>query len=618
MKKWMICAAALLAFCGCSDNDNEMDKPLPPADKISVAPTSETFDCDGGKTDVIVTSSGEWSLAGEFDWVRPLTREGEDGDLVTFEVDPNTSKEELTAEFTFTVGEASDTFTVILKADDGRNDKISVFPERIESPSEGGKFSATVTSSGDWTLEGEFEWVSPSIRKGKDGDAVEFTVLPNDTQEEKSAEFTFAVGTKTLIYKIVAKATEYVLELNSESEVEIGQEGGQIEVLLNSTDDYRDLSYTVAPEAQPWLHYTMTLAGEGEKGAKMYFDVDPNTTWEGRTGVIEIKGTHETPTVQVTVRQAQQDNISTDNTELSIGLEGGDLSIPITANVEYDIEFPEWITYSGKRGETERFMVSGSSSRREGKIVFTGGKARLEVNVLQRTQALVEWVALMSDNCAWPAWDNPTPVNNLQQFTMEATINFPDYDAFKTSKEISTIMGIEGKFLLRLGDAQSVSNTTFEVAHAGGAVVANTSFVPLMHRNQWFHLAVTFDRGSVTLYLDGMEIGSGRISARSMSFGVPHTGKETERTRFFWVGYSYEEGRDFRGLLSEVRIWNKVLTTSDFKAENHKYYVDPDSEGLVAYWRFNEGEGSVIKDYSKSGNNMQTKTAVQWQPVSLP
>lgn len=614
----MICAAALLAFCGCSDNDDEIDKPTPSVDKISVAPTSETFDCDGGKTDVIVTSSGEWTLAGEFDWVRPLAREGEDGDLVTFEIDANTSKEELTAEFTFTVGEASDTFTVILKADDGRNDKISVFPERIESESEGGKFSATVTSSGAWTLEGESDWVSPSIREGEDGDAVEFTVLPNDTQEEKSAEFTFATGTKKLTYKIVAKATEYVLELQSEAEVEIGEEGGQIEVLLNSTDNYRDLSHTVASEAQSWLHHTMTLAGEGEKGAKMYFDVDPNTTWEGRTGVIEIKGTHETPTIRVTVGQAQQDNISTDNTEFIMGLEGGELSIPITANVEYDIEYPEWITYNGKQGETERFMVTGSSSRREGKIVFTGGKARLEVNVLQRTQALVEWVALMADNCAWPAWDNPSPVNNLTQFTMEATVNFPDYDAFKTSKEISTIMGIEGKFLLRLGDGQSVYSTTPEVAHAGGAVVASSSLVPMFHMDKWLQIAVTFDRGNVTLYLDGTEIGSGRISAYSMSFGQPHTGKETDSKKFFWVGYSYAEGRDFKGLLSEVRIWNKVLTTSDFKAENHKYYVDPDSEGLVAYWRFNEGEGSVIKDYSKSGNDMQTKTAVQWKSVSLP
>lgn len=618
MEKWMICAAALFAFCSCSDNDNDMDKRPPLADEISVAPTSETFDCDGGSTEVIVTSSGDWSLAGEFDWVRPLVREGKDGDLVTFEVDPNTSKEELTAEFTFTVGEASDTFTVILKGDDGRNDKLSIFPERIESPAEGGKFSATVTSSGDWTLEGEAEWVSPSLREGKDGDAVEFTVQPNDTQEEKSAEFTFVCGTKKLTYKIVEKATEYVLELQSEAEVEIGQEGGQIEVRLNATDNYRDLSYTIAPEAQSWLYHTMTLAGEGERGAKMYFDVDPNTTWEGRSGNIEIKGTREVPTVRVTVGQAQQDNISTDNIELTIGLEGGELSIPITANVEYDIEYPEWITYSGKQGETERFMVSRSSSRREGTIVFAGGNARLEVTVLQRTQALVEWVALMANNCAWPAWDNPAPVNNLQQFTMEATINFPDYDAFKTSKEISTIMGIEGKFLLRLGDGQSVKNTTPELAHADGAIVSSSSFIPMMHRTQWFHLAVTFDRGSVTLYLDGMEIGSGRISARSISFGQPHTGKETERTRFFWVGYSYEEGRDFRGLLSEVRIWNKVLTTSDFKAENHKYYVAPDSEGLVAYWRFNEGKGSVIKDYSKSGNDMQTKTAVQWQSVSLP
>ena len=52
--------------------------------------------------------------------------------------------------------------------------------------------------------------------------------------------------------------------------------------------------------------------------------------------------------------------------------------------------------------------------------------------------------------------------------------------------------------------------------------------------------------------------------------------------------------------MSEVRIWNKALTSSEINAENHFYQVDPASAGLVAYWKFNEGQGHVVKDHTSN------------------
>ena len=67
-----------------------------------------------------------------------------------------------------------------------------------------------------------------------------------------------------------------------------------------------------------------------------------------------------------------------------------------------------------------------------------------------------------------------------------------------------------------------------------------------------------------------------------------------------------------------MRIGNKVLSPADFKATNHFYYVDPASEGLVAYWRFNEGQGTTIKDHTANGNDLEMNKAPQWVSVSLP
>lgn len=618
MKKLLLGAAALLAFCGCSDNDDAINTP-PVVDKVLIAPESESFTSEGGSTEVIVTSSGEWTLTGDYDWVDASPRKGKDGDVVKFTVQPNTTQEELQGEFTFTVGKATAAFKVTCaKAEEKPvEDKVSVFPKSIEAESDGGRFEVTVTSSGPWELSGEADWVEATPRKGEDGDKVVFLIKSNGELEALSTTFTFTVGEQKFELPVSCKASGYFLKLTSEKEISVPQTGERIEVLLDTSDSYRDLTYTISPEAQSWLTYDITLSGDGDKGAKMYFTAAENQTLEGRRGTISIKGTRET-TVEVQVSQAQKDEISTLQTTVNIGLEGGLIEIPITANVAYEVKpSDDWITYSGKQGDVERFTITSTSARREGSITFTGGNASLVVSVVQKTQALVEWVADMTGNWAGPtSWKNPSAVNNLSQFTIEATVNLSD---FKSSKEITTIMGIENYFLLRLGDGAGVNNKTLEIAHRNGAVTAQYELIPYMMLDKWTHFAATFDRGQVTLYVNGAAYGSGRISTlSSVNFGGSRERPDSENNRLFWVGYSYGPDRDLKGKMCEVRIWNKVLTPAEFKAVNHYYYVDPDSEGLVAYWKFNEGQGTTVKDYTSNGNDMVMTNPVNWVSVSLP
>ena len=49
--------------------------------------------------------------------------------------------------------------------------------------------------------------------------------------------------------------------------------------------------------------------------------------------------------------------------------------------------------------------------------------------------------------------------------------------------------------------------------------------------------------------------------------------------------------------MAEVRVWNRTLTKEEINAENHFYSVPVDSEGLVGYWKLNDGARS---DYQGS------------------
>ena len=46
--------------------------------------------------------------------------------------------------------------------------------------------------------------------------------------------------------------------------------------------------------------------------------------------------------------------------------------------------------------------------------------------------------------------------------------------------------------------------------------------------------------------------------------------------------------------------------------------VPADSEGLLAYWKFNDGAGSVVKDHTSYGNDLTVEAAPEWKAVTLP
>ena len=61
-------------------------------------------------------------------------------------------------------------------------------------------------------------------------------------------------------------------------------------------------------------------------------------------------------------------------------------------------------------------------------------------------------------------------------------------------------------------------------------------------------------------------------------------------------------------IIAEVRVWNRALSTGELQM--NLCGVDSQSEGLVAYWKMNEGEGHIFKDATGHGYDMDwTNTA---------
>lgn len=640
--KWFLFAATALVVCGaCDDKDNE--EPAPAPDKISITPKTANVSSKGGEASVMVSSSGQWTLSDNTnDYVTPSALKGKDGDIVKFTVKPNDKEEDQTFSYTFTCGKATASYAITLKKRASQTEEqleITFVPESNILPREGGNVSVLVTSSDEWTLEGSHTFVHPSATSGSDGAEVTFAVDPNETEEDKVADYVFKMGSKNVPFRITVKGgVIYTLEIVGEKELKFAYtKQEKIAVTLNTNVPYRDLAAEITSTEEGWLTKGVTVQGATETEVIMYFDMTQNDGLDPREASVKITGPKGGEDV-LKIKQMPQSQISVEELSYYLETTGSTLEIPVAANVAFDVTLSEsagtWFAYSGFTDGKLKFTYqdlpegtirSCTATLTEKKPAAGAQPLTVLLMFSQKPKGVITTAVNMTGTRAWPAWNDPAPVTNMKAFTLEALVN---PTVVRYSGSLSTIMGIEGKFLVRLGDVGipwyqvQVCWDSGKSGYWGNIEGKLSNSNMKVNLNEWTHIAVTFGEGTVKVFINGEEKGSTTTNVpASVNFGITHNDEQAPQgqqiTRCFWVGYSYESTRDFRGMMSELRIWNRVLTADELANEARRYSVDPKSEGLVTYWKCDEGQGNVIKDHTSYRNDLASD-GLKWEPVSLP
>lgn len=218
---------------------------------------------------------------------------------------------------------------------------------------------------------------------------------------------------------------------------------------------------------------------------------------------------------------------------------------------------------------------------------------------------LINVVADMWQNYCSIDWKNKNVMNDMSAVTIEMLLNA---DWSKCDDSNCSLIGVEGFFLLRLGDLSN-PNDELELCTNGGGSAPKVQNMPT---NEWFHLAITYDCATklYTCYINGEKKASGTTGNYGSTISL---GRDD-----FKINTAYNNSRYACAKMSEVRVWSKCLTQEEISGELHPYYVDPASPGLVAYWKFNEGSGTTIVDRTGNGNDAVAANAVNWLEVSLP
>lgn len=208
-------------------------------------------------------------------------------------------------------------------------------------------------------------------------------------------------------------------------------------------------------------------------------------------------------------------------------------------------------------------------------------------------------------------------LNRIMLDMKDAPITFDAYTVeFRLYKEAFTVRNymlvgfdngegnINNRMWVRLEQSSTTADTENRWMQLNAQVKPAQTAVTPLERKKWQHVAVVFDGAATSLYLDGELVVQKSAPRNTITFKyfalLPQPSYCTTTVSF-----------------SEVRLWNVARTATQLK--NNVTNVDPQSEGLLGYWKMNEGTGYTFEDATGHGNTARceySNAGDLWDPQS--
>lgn len=249
--------------------------------------------------------------------------------------------------------------------------------------------------------------------------------------------------------------------------------------------------------------------------------------------------------------------------------------------------------------------------------------------LVKRSSAITVAAQLTDNWIEFPLMDTPGEVadayNGLTALTYEALVNVDRFDLDNKDGvcNISTVMGVEQYLLLRIGDANFERQCLqFDGSGNGsqfGKLPSKSDPAKKLYSGSWYHVACTYDQNErvARIYVNGKLIdevkeagvagptADNKITLAMRVLGMP------EAYQFF-IGKSYNDFRPLQGKIAEARVWRVARTGDEIWKNMYRIENPKDQKDLIGYWKFNDGEGNVVKDYSWVGNHGKAVGDIIW------
>lgn len=237
---------------------------------------------------------------------------------------------------------------------------------------------------------------------------------------------------------------------------------------------------------------------------------------------------------------------------------------------------------------------------------------------------------------------NSSAWNGLTAMTYEALIYIDEFattDAEGLPVNISSMLGVEQYLLLRIGDTNfERQQLQFDGSGSGSQFgkFPGKDATKNLEAGRWYHVACTYDQAArtVRIYVDGQlqseESGVGiatqsednriNLAMRALYDYYLNNPTEDNEKKYggfvdayqFFIGKSYDEKRPLNGKIAEARVWSVARTPEQIWENMYNVENPADDPTLLGYWKFNEGAGNTVRDYSMYGNDGVAESDITW------
>ena len=152
-----------------------------------------------------------------------------------------------------------------------------------------------------------------------------------------------------------------------------------------------------------------------------------------------------------------------------------------------------------------------------------------------------------------------------------------------------------------VGDMNIITGGSFEVTKPPGGCSININSGDPLTVGAWYHVVGTCDGATARIYVNGVLKNSGPVE-------TDYTGTASGARI---GGEVCCGGNNFPGVIDEVRIWNRALSQAEVVV-NMTNTLSGSESGLIGYWRFNDGSGTIAADGSTQARHGTLANGPVW------
>lgn len=215
---------------------------------------------------------------------------------------------------------------------------LTVSENSIEVPAEASSAKISLSSNNPWTVTAP-DWLTVTPSKGEgDESEVKIQVKENDTYAERKGAVVFKSGELSATVNVIQAANLGIVL--PETEYKISSAAQQLEVTVRANVQY-DVEIDV-----DWI---TQIEAKSLETTTLFFEIDENTTYDPRQGIINIVSEDGSDDISIEVNQVPMDAILVSPTEFDLTCEEHLLELEVQTNVELEVLIPDaakdWVSY---------------------------------------------------------------------------------------------------------------------------------------------------------------------------------------------------------------------------------------------------------------------------------